>query len=123
MKINFKARSTVFVAALGSVALALACCSGGTDGENAGGASNEDFVSNDSTTGKIVVNVLDKDMSVADTSGFGIKVTDAQGRGVPNIRIACDSEEGVAILEPQSGTELTNSNGDMIVFVFVIILS
>lgn len=113
MKINYRARSAGLVATLGAVVVALACCSGGTDGASAGGSSNDDFVSTDSTTGKLVLTVVDKDMSVSATSGFGIKVTDAQGRGVPNIRVACDSEEGVAILEPVTGTELTNSNGDM----------
>ena len=112
---NKKLSSIVFATALGSLAIALACCSGGTDG---GTAAEEDFsdgqfVGSDGSTGTITVNVLDRDMSVGETSGFGVAVKNSAGNGVGGMKVFCDSEQGVAILEPTSGHETTNSHGDI----------
>lgn len=86
------------------------CNSGGTstDGDDFAGS---EFVSTDATTGSVSLRVTNPRIGVGDTSGFGVTVRDANGAGVPNIRIACDSERGVAILEPTAGTGLTDSTG------------
>lgn len=104
--------SVAFASALGTLGIVLACCSGGTDG---GGEdfSGGQFVGSDSATGSIQVKVLNADMSVSETSGFGVSVKNSLGGPVSGMKISCDSEKGVAILEPASGVETTSSSGDI----------
>jgi hypothetical protein len=97
--------------------LVVACTGGGgdTDGGSANDLANDygdgAFVDDENSAGKIEVEVVEPELQVALTSGFFARVYDAAGAPVPNIRIACDSEEGVAILEPTSGFETTDSGG------------
>lgn len=88
---------------------------GSTDGGS--GADNNSrgsvFVADESTTGSIDVEVEEASIAVGDTSGFFVRVQNTREQGVSNINIACDSEAGVAIIEPQTGYELTNSSGVM----------
>jgi hypothetical protein len=107
-------RSIVIPTAFVAVGLALANCSGGTDGDNAGDISLEDqFTGGAGKTGDITLSVVNASMDVSDTSGFGVKVVDAQGRPVSGIKISCDSEDGVAIIEPTTGSETTDSSGNI----------
>ena len=102
--------------AIGFVIAALSGCSGGsTDGGSAtdGGFSGTEFVADESSTGKLVVDVNSDSFGVGDTEGFSVKVTDVTGRPVANLRISCDSEQGLAIVEPNTGSELTDENGQM----------
>lgn len=104
----------VFTSAmLGAGALFIGC-NGQTDG---GKAASEDFtdtefVANESTVGSLTLSA-DSSIPVASTGNFSVQVRDASGGPVRNIRIICDSEEGIAILEPTSATELTDSFGGM----------
>ena len=50
---------------------------------------------------------------VGGTSGFFVTVKDSRGRPLPYIRISCDTEQGLAIVEPSTGREHTNSEGRM----------
>ncbi len=109
---NRKLGSIAFASALGTIGLVLACCTGSTDGGEADFSGGQ-FVGSDANTGSMALNVLDADMSVADTSGFGVSVRDTQGRPVSGMKVSCDSEAGVAILEPASGSETTSSSGDI----------
>ncbi len=90
-------------------------CQGNTDG---GSAANPDFrddvfTGDESSTGSIQV-VLDKSqISVGDTAGFKVYVKDSRGLPVPFVRVVCDSEQGVALIEPTTGYELTNGDGVM----------
>jgi len=90
--------------------IALIGCSGDTDGgeENFDGTQ---FVATDSEAGSISVEVNDTELPVSETSGFAVSVIDAQGNPVVGIPVACDSELGVAILEPTTGKEITDSYG------------
>ena len=103
----------------GSVVACLAilgACSGGdTDGGKAGDVGFEDgvFVSDANTTGTITVEVVEPEMQIGDTSGFFVHVRNANGEPVRNIQVACDSERGVAIIEPLRGFELTDDSGSM----------
>jgi hypothetical protein len=45
--------------------------------------------------------------------GFRVEARDSNGSPVPNIRITCDTEDGLALVEPTSGFENTESNGMM----------
>jgi hypothetical protein len=69
------------------------------------------FVASDNAAGSISLRVLDADLSVAQTSGFAVTVKDANGAPVSGIDVACDSESGIAIVEPTSGHEHTDSAG------------
>jgi len=90
-------------------------CGGDTDGGKAGDSGFQDnvFVSTSDTTGTIELVVNEDDMPVGETSGFHVYVKNADGRPVKAINVACDSEEGVAILEPTQGNELTDETGQM----------
>ncbi|HMP27415.1 MAG TPA: hypothetical protein PKD37_05470 [Oligoflexia bacterium] len=89
----------------------IACGSTGSDSDSAGGG--DVFVPNESNTGSIKVQLNQEQIQVADTAGYTVYVRDAKGRGVPNIVVSCDSEQGVAIIEPTTGREATDSNGIM----------
>lgn len=110
---NNTVRTLTFGAALVGIGVALACCSGGTDGDTAGDSAVNDFVGGAGTSGDIKLSVNDTDFSVSETVGFGVKVTDAQGNGVQGIKVSCDSETGVSILEPTTGSEITDAGGNI----------
>ena len=90
-------------------------CQGNTDG---GSAANPDFrddvfVGDESSTGSIRVELTDSEVAVGSSAGFKVYVADAQGQPVPFVRVVCDTEQGVALIEPTSGYELTNGDGVM----------
>ncbi|MCO6429279.1 MAG: hypothetical protein J5J00_00335 [Deltaproteobacteria bacterium] len=91
-----------------------ACTGGGdTDGGPAGDQNFEgtQFVPTDDAAGSIRVEVNNDRLQIGETSGFFVTVRDANGGPVPGLRISCDSEAGVAILEPNTGREITDSEG------------
>ena len=94
---------------------AMAGCSGDTDGGPAGDQDFNDtsFVDSDEAAGSISLTVVDTDLTVSETSAFAVRVRDARGGPVPNIEIACDTETGLALIEPYTGHEMTDSNGLM----------
>lgn len=63
--------------------------------------------------GTLTIDVINSNLNVAETSGFRVTLKNADGEPVPQITILCDSEIGIAILEPTTGRELTDSNGTM----------
>jgi hypothetical protein len=63
--------------------------------------------------GSISVNVVNKDLPVSDTSGFSVVVRDSNGSGIPMTRITCDSEDGIALIEPTKGSEITDEGGSI----------
>lgn len=100
------------------IIVALAGCMGGSGGTDGGAGKNpgyrdDVFVSDETTTGSLKIEVNESSIAVGSTSGFLVSVTDSNGRPVPNINVACDSERGLAILEPTTGFELTGSSGSM----------
>lgn len=90
----------------------LISCRGGTGG---GGAdfSGSEFVADDSNAGSLTLNVNNTTIAVGGTSNFNVEVIDASGNPVPQIQVSCDSEIGVAIIEPTVGSELTDEFGNM----------
>lgn len=85
-------------------------CGGNTSGD---GTSGQGTAFNDESAGRINLVLVKDRISVADTSGFRVVVTDERGDPVPNIEIACDTERGLALLEPTTGFELTDNGGQM----------
>ena len=105
----------LIVAALAGGALfSLAGC-GGTDGGKAGDETYDgtSYVDTDDSAGGLTLVVNDTDLNVAGMSGFFVRVVDRNGAAVPNIEIACDTESGLALIEPSTGYEMTDSNGQM----------
>ena len=107
----------ILTAGVCGLALSLAACnSGGTGGgENA----NDDggiYVAGSgggSGAGRIEIDLNEDHVSVAHTTGFHARVFDADGAAVENIKVSCDSERGVAIIEPNTGSETTDSGGQI----------
>jgi hypothetical protein len=95
---------------------ALCACSGGGDTDGGSGADQlylgDQYVADDSA-GTISLSVDSTSIPVAGTSNFSVAVRDAQGAPVPGLKIACDSEAGVAVIEPATGLEITSSSGSI----------
>ncbi len=90
-------------------------CQGNTDGGSAASPDYQDgvYIGDESSTGAIRVQLNESRLAVGETAGFKVYVTDAAGQPIPDTRVICDTERGVAIIEPTSGYELTNSEGVM----------
>lgn len=101
------------LASLLLIFLALGCTSGSTDGGDANDAGGDVFVPDSSNTGSVSLDVTDSNLSVSDVTGFRFSVVDNDGNPVENIAVACDSESGIAIIEPTTGRETTDSNGQI----------
>lgn len=87
-------------------------CGGSTTTGGEEDFSGTSFVSTDSTTGGIDLRVTSPNIPVGGTSGFLASVFDASGQDVQFVTVACDSEQGLAILEPTSGRFVTNNFGE-----------
>lgn len=87
-------------------------CGGNTSGDGSSGDGTA-FNDSDGNAGGIRLEIIDDSLSVADTTGFRVHVVDAQGDKVANIEIACDTEQGLALLEPTTGYELTSVGGEI----------
>lgn len=99
------------------VASAVGCLGGTGDTDGGSGADpgyrDDVFVSDDTTTGSLQIEVEQSSIVVGETSDFSVSVKDSTGNPVPNINVACDSERGLAIIEPATGYELSSSAGVM----------
>jgi len=112
------ARNRIFrLSAVGVLCAAalVGCSSGSTDG---GSAADEDFgdgvfVADESSVGSLRLEVKEEELNVADTAGFEVTVKDAAGQPVRNLELSCDSEAGLAIIEPNTGREHTDDGGKM----------
>ncbi|MEY4668892.1 MAG: hypothetical protein RL518_1591 [Pseudomonadota bacterium] len=107
--------SLLTISIVGVGILGFTGCQGNTDG---GEAANPDyredvFIGDETSTGSIRLEVNDSHIPVGETSGFKVSVTDSRGQPIANTRVVCDSEKGVALIEPTSGYELTSSSGVM----------
>lgn len=100
---------------LSVAAVAIGGCMGGsdTDGGVAGDQdfSDTSFVGGDSNVGTLTLAINDQDLSVAETTGFRVEVKDSSGNPVANMEIACDTETGIALIEPSTGFEMTDGSG------------
>ncbi len=99
-----------------ATASVIACSSGGdTDGGHANDLAEDysdgHFVADEDSVGGIEVEVTEPELQVALISGFFARAFDASGSPIPNIKLSCDSEQGVAIIEPTTGTEITDDGG------------
>ncbi len=100
------------LAILSMLAFLTACDSSDTS-DGGGSELDSGFVATEETVGSIELTVLRTPIPVGETGKFSVRVFDKFGSPVPHIRISCDSEQEVAIVEPTTGTELTDSWGHM----------
>lgn len=101
-----------FVAASGI----FAACGGGSTGNS--GPVSEQLVSNGGAGSRITIELDDggNEIPTAQTVHFKVTAIDPKGAPLVNIRIFCESERGIAIIEPSSGGvafEHTGSSGVM----------
>jgi hypothetical protein len=116
MKIMRSSNMRTLIEALCVVGLlAFVGCQGNTDGGSAASPDYSDdvFTGDESSTGSIRVEVTQSQINVGDTAGFKVYVQDSKGLPVPFTRVVCDSEQGIALIEPTTGYELTNGEGVM----------
>lgn len=86
------------------------CNSSGT-GDDGVTDSSSIFVSDDDTAGSLSMSVNNSSIAIANTSSFSVSLRDVNGSPVPNVRISCDTEAGLALIEPSTGIFLTDSFG------------
>lgn len=106
------------VAAFALIGL-LAGCNGNTDGGDQANIdfSDGEFIDSDANTGSITLSVDQTTLPVAGTSSFGVSVKNSSGEPVPQLTITCDTEQGLAIIEPTSGSEITDQYGGISGFI------
>jgi hypothetical protein len=115
---DIKMQNTVKYVAAVLIMFSLACfmtaCTGNTGSgdapENFGGTT---FVSGDET-GTITLSVntgSTNRLAVADTATFSVSVKNADGGPVAQALISCETESGLALIEPTSGVAFTDGFG------------
>ncbi|MCC6932785.1 MAG: hypothetical protein IT292_05985 [Deltaproteobacteria bacterium] len=106
------------MATLAAVTFAGVCIigCGDTDGDgNTDAGLGTQYVSDGGAGGSITIDVKE-DLTVGGTSPFMVSLRDAQGQPLTFVRIFCESEHGIAIIEPSKGGtafESTDSYGNM----------
>lgn len=90
----------------------VACKQGDTDGGGNDTTPGVQYVS-DGAAGARLTLELEDDLVVAGTANFLVLATDPDGAPIPFLKITCDTERGIAILEPSTGFEHTSTRGGM----------
>src|SRR5690349_17352826 len=98
----------VTLACLGLAGL-LAGCAGNTSGGGDDGSGGV-FVATPESVGTIEMQVC-SDLEVSGTCGLSVGVKNAAGQPVTDMPVVCDTEQGLALIEPTTGRELTDSIG------------
>lgn len=103
---------TLLVSA-GFLAVMSGCSGGDTDDSTDNGTP---YVSDGGAGATIRIEIDDTTLNVGDETHFLVRLTDPQGAPLARLRVFCESEKGIAIIEPSSGGvafEHTNANGIM----------
>ncbi|MDZ4785524.1 MAG: hypothetical protein SGJ02_05550 [bacterium] len=87
---------------------AFVSCGGTSGGEK--DLSGAQFVA-DESVGTIEFSTTPDLVEVSRTAPFAIKVRDGSGTPVQEIQVSCDTEQGLALIEPTTGREITDKNG------------
>ena len=100
------------ISALSIITLAGLCiagCQGSTSGDPVdltGGATQ-------GATGSLsLLFTQSKTLTTGTYQGFRVVTKDSSGVGIPSIRVTCDTENGLSLIEPTAGYENTDSNGE-----------
>lgn len=87
-------------------------CNGNTGGNASSaddGHSDEIFTNSD--VGTVSVDVVDSSFPVSTTTGFTVKIRGADSTPQADVPVTCDSEIGLAIVEPSTGKGITDGFG------------
>ena len=108
-------RQIFAVLSVSSLMIAFVGCSGDTAGGSYPGQALEGsgFAPDDSNSGSISIELKESRITVSEIAGFHASVTNSQGAGVANTAIVCDTERGLALIEPSTGREITDSGGSI----------
>ncbi len=98
---------------LAGAVVALAGCSGGSTSSNEEANGGDGAYVPGASSGSITYSVEQTSIPVGSTSDFVVSVRGQDGDPSEGVSILCDSENGVAIIEPSIGSELTNGSGSM----------
>lgn len=96
----------------------ISCGSGDTDGGPGNDAANptgNPYVSDGGAGGSIFL-TMDQEIGVGEIKEFILSLRDSNGQPLPFVRTYCDTERGIAIIEPNRGGaayEHTSANGNM----------
>ena len=93
--------------------LAVAGCSGSGNTDGGGQDFNGTQYVADDSAGTLSLDLVSSEIAVGSVAGFRATARDGSGAPIQAIRITCDTEEGLAIVEPTSGSEITDSNGSI----------
>lgn len=113
---NKKLLGSLAIVSLGAILAAVSGCGdsdGGSDEESA--ANNDNYVADGGAGSSIAISVKGR-LTVGGTAGFSVILVDPYGLPLERIPVVCDTEEGIAILEPIQGgiaVEHTDQNGQM----------
>lgn len=110
---NKSFKSLLFSGMVAATFIVTGCDSGDTSTEDRVDDSATQFVADESNTGTIDLKIKDDPVAVGSTGRFIVEVRDSTGTPVRNVRIACDSEGALAILDPTTGSALTDDFGNM----------
>lgn len=108
---NFK--SLLITGMVAATFLAVGCDSGDTNTNDRVDDSQTHFVSDETTTGTIDLKLKDDPIATGSTGRFIVEVRDSEGSPVPGTRVSCDSEGNLAILDPTTGSSVTDSFGNI----------
>jgi hypothetical protein len=109
------ASTLLSVMTTGIVSLSITMLYGCNGNPTSGGGENfldDTFGESDSTTGRIEI-TAPEELQVGSTGEFVAIVYDANNAPVRDISVTCDSEDGLAIIEPSRGFGLTSQRGGM----------
>jgi hypothetical protein len=100
---------------VGSGVAIVGCNSGSTDGGSTASGIGNPITSK--TNAKLSISITGGNkLTVGETRGFRVKLRDPSDKPLKYIRVFCDSEKGVSILEPSAGGvafESTDGNGEI----------
>ncbi len=91
----------------------LAGCNGSTTTGGSQNFAGSEFVSTPETTGALNLSLASTTVPVGGSTSYIATVVNADQEPVSGIRVVCDTEESLALLEPTSGSSLTNSDGSV----------
>ena len=118
---RYKLRTGLILAIVAAFVVSLVVIACGGRGNTDGGeavelASTHDRPFGDgfsNTSGRIIISINSQRMATGSTTGFAVQLLDSSGRPLEGVNVFCDTELGLAIIEPTNGFELTGSDGTM----------
>lgn len=100
---------TLFLTIL--LGVVLGCQQGNTSG---GEIDHQSGQADSSSIGSVALELPDgEELQTGDMMGFRVYAKDRNDAPITDIRVTCDTEKGLALIEPTSGHETTDSNGQI----------